>query len=99
MTIFDTAIDTLFNDDNMAVDAIYTPVAGGPVSVRVILTEGVEIASAGFSDVSDRRTVVGIRNSEIDSPGRGDTILVGAITYTVDVILEDDGYSTEVAVK
>ena len=66
MTIVDTAVDVLFNDDNLAVDAIYTPDGGAPVSVRVIIEHNVELASVGFSDVSDRRTVVGIRRYRMD---------------------------------
>jgi len=99
MTIFDTASDTLFADGNLAVDAIYTPDGGAPVSVRVIVEHDVELAAIGLSGVSDRRTMIGIRKSEIALPGRGDTILVGATTYVVDVILTDDSYETQVAVR
>ena len=98
MTIFDTAIDTLFDDDNLAVDATYTPAAGGPVSVRVIIQEGVDLVSVGASDLADRRTVIGIRKSDIAAPVKDDTLLVGVTTYTVDVIVDDDGLETRVAV-
>jgi len=98
VTIFDTAIDTLFDDDNLAVDATYTPAAGGPVSVRVIIQEGVDLVSVGASDLADRRTVIGIRKSDIAAPVKDDTLLVGVTTYTVDVIVDDDGLETRVAV-
>lgn len=99
MTAFDTAIDTLFADQNMAVDATYTPDGGAPVSVRVILDHDVDLIGLGFSDITDRRTVIGIRKSEIAAPGRNDTILVGATTYTVDVVIADDSIEAQVAVR
>ena len=99
MTVFDTAADTLFADQNLAVDATYTPDGGAPVSVRVIVEHNVELASVGFSGVSDRRTMIGVRKSEIPQPGRGDTLLVGSTTYVVDVVITDDSYETQVAVR
>lgn len=52
----------------------------------------------GDSELTDRRTVIGIRQSDIAAPARGDTILVGATTYTVDTVIADDGIETQVAV-
>jgi len=99
MTVFDTALDTLFLDPNLGADATYTPSGGSPSAVRVVVEHDVELVSVGVSDVSDRRTVIGVRKSDIASPGRGDTILVGSTTYTVDVVISDDSYETQVAVK
>ena len=98
MTIFDTAIDTLFTNSDLSVGATYSPVAGGSSSVRVIIQEGVDLVSVGASDLADRRTVIGIRKSEVAAPVKNDTILVGVTTYTVDVIVDDDGLETRVAV-
>jgi hypothetical protein len=98
MTIFNTAIDTLFADENMAVDATYTPAAGGPVSVKAVLEHDVDLMSIGDASVTDRQIVIGIRKSEVAAPGRGDTVQIGASTYTVDSIVGDDGIVTQLAV-
>lgn len=83
MTIFDTAIDTLFADDNLAVDAIYTPAAGGPVSVRAIKT-----IEDDPTDVFSGRQVVkkikaDIRVSEVTVVATGDSLLIGSTTYSI----------------
>jgi hypothetical protein len=84
MTVFDTAIDTLFNDDNLAVDAIYTPDGGGaPVSVRTIKT-----IEDDLTDVFSGRQVVkkikaDIRVSEVATVAAGGELLIGSTTYKV----------------
>lgn len=99
MTVFDTALNTLFLDTNLSVAATYTPSGGSGAAVRVIVEHDVELISIGASDVADRRTVIGVRKSDVVTPGKGDTILVGATTYTVDVIISDDSYETQVSVR
>jgi hypothetical protein len=98
LTIFDTAADTLFSDDNLAVDATYTPVVGSPVSVKAILEHDVDLMSVGGSNVTDRQIVIGIRKSEVALPGRNDTVQIGASTYTVDSIVDDDDIVIQVVV-
>jgi len=83
MTVFNTAIDTLFFDDNLAIDAIYTPSAGSPVSVRTIKT-----IEDDPTDVFAGRQVVkkikaDIRCSEIATVAAGDKLLIELTTYTV----------------
>jgi len=90
--------DTVFTDVNFSLAATYTPTVGIASSVRVIVDDDVEILSMGDSELTDRRTVIGIRQSDIAAPARGDTILVGATTYTVDTVIADDGIETQVAV-
>jgi hypothetical protein len=98
MTVFDTAIDTIFTDENIAVDATYTPVDFFPVSVKAILEHDVDLMSIGDASVTDRQIVIGIRKSEVSAPGRGDTVQIGASTYTVDSIVGDDGIVTQLVV-
>lgn len=98
MTIFNDIADTIFTDSNISSAATYTPTVGSPSSVRVIVDDDVEILSMGDSEITDRRIVIGIRQSDISAPVPGDTILVGATTYTVNNVIADDGIETQVAV-
>lgn len=99
MTVFDTAIDTIYGDDNLAVNATYTPLGGSGAAVRVIIDHDVDLVLMAQSDVADRRAVISVRKSEAASPGKGDTFLIGAVTYTVDVLIEDDSIEARLAVQ
>ena len=92
-------MDKIFANDAMADDATYAPVIGAPSSVRVIVDHDVELVALGDSEVADRRTVIGIRKTDINSPLRGDQITVGATTYTVDRLFDDDGLEVRVIAK
>lgn len=81
MTVFDTALATLHADANMAVAASYRHPPYVWQSIRVILSQPVDIAGA---------TVAGTLQAEIltadvsDEPERGDELRIGATTYTVE---------------
>ena len=90
---------SMFDTDDFAQSSTYTPTVGSPSTASVIVDENVEIVGIGDSDVSDRRTVLTVQNTEVASPNSGDTFLIGAVTYTVDRIIEDDGAITQLVVK
>lgn len=98
MTAFVDGVNLLFSDDDVAVDATYTPDGGAGAAVRVIVMEDSEFVAAGQSDVTDRRTVIAIRSSDVAAPGRDDTVLVGSTTYTVESVIDDDGLEMRLAV-
>ena len=83
MTIFDTAIDTLFANDDLAVDATYTPVAGGPVSVRVVKTIEDEQTFQFTGGQVARKIKADIKVSDVAVIAAGDSLLIGAVTYTI----------------
>jgi len=98
MTVFNTAIDTIFNDINLSVEATYTPVVGVPSIIRAVVEHNVELVSMSDADVTDRRIVISVRKSEIAAPARGDTLLIGSTTHTVDCVIFDDDLEIQVAV-
>lgn len=83
MSAFTAALDALFLDDNLADDGVYTPAAGGAVSVRVIQRrkqEPTDVFSVG--QVVNRLTA-DIRVSDISSAADGDALDISSTTYTV----------------
>lgn len=99
MTAFDTAQNAIFNDPNISVSATFTPQGGAGKTVRVVVSNDVELVSTGFADVADRVTVIGVRKTDVPSPKRGDTFDVSGKTYSVDSVIADDGYSVQIAVR
>lgn len=80
--------------------ATYTPSGGSPVAITVIVDRNVDLAPGGFdSTVIERRTVLNILKTEVAAPERGDVCVVGATSYTVDSVFDDDGYVVKVAVR
>lgn len=98
MTVFDTAIDTIFDDPDIGTSATYYTTLGASTSITAIVDHVYDVVYSGQSDVSDRRVVIGIRKSEIAAPERGATILVGSTAYIIDTVVNDDGIETQVAV-
>lgn len=99
MTIFDDMADSVFTDENVSSAATYVMGTGSSSSVRVIVDEDVDTLAMGESELTDRRTVIGIRKSDIATPYPGDAITVGSTTYTVDNVIADDGIEVQVSVK
>lgn len=83
MTAFDTAVNSLFSDPNMAVDGIYTPTGGQPSSVRVILSQPDVIADALDVLKTSSTSQAEVRKSDIPSSKEGDTLVIGADTWKV----------------
>jgi hypothetical protein len=90
MSVFDTALDTLFRDNSLAEDAVFTPAAGSAVDVRAVITRSqVDSFSLGRAGLrlspSDQAVsiVADIRRSDVAVPKKGDSLTVGALTYPV----------------
>jgi len=83
VTIFDTAIDTLFADANLAIDATYTPVAGAPVGVRVIKTIEDDPMDVFAGRQVVKKIKADIRVSEVATVAAGASLLIGVTTYKV----------------
>ncbi len=77
------AIDTLFADPNIAVDAVYQAEGGEPVTVRVIARRPDEVIGLGETRILAETAVFKVRASEITAPRPGDRLTVGGITYVV----------------
>lgn len=83
MNAFDDGVDALFTDKNLADDAVYTPVSGDAVNIRVVRTtppQGVGLFTTGAylpADMAD------VRISEIQEPFEGDQLTIGDKTFLV----------------
>ena len=83
MTAFAAAIDTLFRDQNIAADAVYTPAGGDPMTVRVIAKRPDEIVGFGDTPIHAATAIFDVRVSEVATPAEGDTLEVGGDTYVI----------------
>ncbi|WP_421907112.1 head-tail joining protein [Mameliella sp.] len=74
MNAFSAALDALFEDANMAADAIYKPNWGPVVVIRVIRTAPDVTRDMYGSAITSETVVYEIRMSDVASPQAGDTI-------------------------
>ncbi|PQO22051.1 hypothetical protein C2I36_14995 [Rhodobacteraceae bacterium WD3A24] len=84
MTAFSAAIDAIFADPNMAVDAIWKAGGSGSgVSLRAVRRSPDQIATFGESRFVSDTTTLDIRVSEAPTLTEGDTLEVGSETFQV----------------
>jgi hypothetical protein len=78
MNAFATAINAIFADANMAVDAIWFAAGTGPgVAVRVIRKSPDEITPFGAGRVLSETTLLDARVADMPTPTSGDLIRIG----------------------
>lgn len=79
MTV-ETAEDlaNMFNTDEFAEDATYTPLVGDPVVVQVVVSRGRQFVNVGFSGVTATKRTALVTKAQIADPQRGETLT----TYT-----------------
>jgi len=83
MNAFAAAMDAIFSDSNMAAEATWTPQGGVPLPVRVIRKAPDELTNFGAARILSDTTLVDVRVSEMPSVKPGDTIIIGADTFTI----------------
>ncbi len=87
MNAFATAMNAIFADANMAVDAIWFAGGTGPgVAVRVIRKSPDEITPFGAVRVLSETTQLDVRFADMPAPAPGDLIRIG----TDDFILQGE---------
>ncbi len=75
-----------------SVNAVYSPAVGDDVTTDVIVDKDVEVFPGGFdSEVTERMTQISLQKSDITSAQRGETVIVGSITYLLKDLISDDG--------
>lgn len=81
--------------------ATFTPAAGSPVSLMVSVEHDVALLPAGGNAQTwELGTTVECLLADLAAaPRRGETFTVGAAVYTVQRVLENDGYFAKVAVS
>lgn len=83
MSAFDTAVATLFADQNVAQDATFIPLNGANASVRVITRAPDAFQKMGSSTIETPTTVLEVQVADCPSLAPGDRFLIGQITYVV----------------
>jgi len=83
MSAFSAAMDAIFQDASMAVDATWTPQGGVPLPMRVIRKAPDELTSFGAARILSDTTLVDVRVSEMPIPKPSDVIIIGPDTFTI----------------
>jgi len=83
MSAFTAAMEAIFQDANMAVEATWTPQGGVPLPVRIIRKAPDEMVTFGAARILSDTTFIDVRVSEMPSPKPGDTIIIGPDTFTI----------------
>lgn len=84
MNAFATAMDRIFADANMAVDALWLAGGTGPgVSVRVIRKSPDEVTPFGAGRILSETTQLDVRVADMATPAPGDLIQIGTETFTL----------------
>ena len=79
MNAFATAMNMIFADANIAVDALWLANGTGPgVSVRVIRKSPDEITPFGAGRILSETTLLEARVADMPTPASGDLIRIGA---------------------
>jgi hypothetical protein len=81
MTAFAGAVDATFAA--FGTDAVYTPAAGEPVSVRVIAKRPDTIVGFGDPRIHAETATFELRASEVASPRAGDQLAVSGETFII----------------
>lgn len=83
MTVFATAIQTLFNDRNLSKDAFFLPLIGSNKGVRVITRAPDIYQNIGQSVIETPSLVLEVQVADCPSIVPGDQFMVDGITYSV----------------
>ena len=83
MSVFDTAVATLFADPNMASDAIFIPQIGVSVPVRVILRAPDVFQKMGGSVIETPTNMLEVKVADCPTLLPGDQFLIGTNSYVV----------------
>jgi len=83
MTAFAAAMEALFQDVNMAVDATWYPSGGAPQPIRVIRKAPDEVTAFGAARILSDTTLIDVRTSEMANPKPGDGISIGVENFTI----------------
>jgi len=82
--LFTAAIDALFADPHLALDAIYRAGGADPgAPVRAIVRQPDRIGEFGETRIVAETVMIDIRVSEVAAPAEGDTIEVNGTVYVI----------------
>ena len=81
--VFDTAIQALFSDANLAVEATFIPVSGANKAVRVVTRAPDLYQNIGQSVIHTPSLVLEVQVADCPTLTVGDKFLISQITYVV----------------
>lgn len=77
--------------DSLGDDVTYQAV-GGPVAIKGMFGEFINPVFSGDSHLSERRKQLDVAVSDVPGFAKGSVFTVGGVNYTVDDIINNDGY-------
>src|SRR5512134_3667098 len=81
---FAAAIDALFADPNLGVNAIYRAAGADPgTMIRAIIRQPDRIGTYGETRIASKTTIIDIRTSELAAPAEGDSIEMDGTIYVI----------------
>jgi len=83
MSAFDAAIEMLFADPNIGVEAIYTADGGAPVLVRLIARRADDVTEFGDARLWSETTRVDLQVAEVPNPRPGDRIEIEGDAFLI----------------
>lgn len=94
MIDFDAFAGEVTSSD-LGTDAVYTPEGESGVAIHVVMdTEYSAPDGVGLVGVSSSAPVATCKASDVSSAARGDSLAVGAVTYTItEVMPNGDGFT------
>jgi hypothetical protein len=82
-SVFASAMDVLFADPNIGVEAIYTSDGGAPVAVRAIVRRPDEVTNFGDARLWSETTRFDVRVAEVPNPRPGDRIEIDGDAFLI----------------
>ena len=82
-SVFASAMDALFADPNIGVEAIYTSDGGAPVLVRAVVRRPDEVTNFGDARLWSETTRIDLRVAEVANPRPGDRIEIGGDAFLI----------------
>jgi len=82
-SVFASAMDALFADPNIGVEAIYTSDGGAPVLVRAVVRRPDEVTNFGDARLWTETTRIDLRVAEVPSPRPGDRVEIDGDAFLI----------------
>lgn len=83
MSVFAAAIDNLFADPNIAIEATYIADGGAPQLIRVVTRRADEVTRFGDARVWSETTRIDLRVAEVPNPRPGDRIEIDGEGFNI----------------
>ena len=83
MTAFSAALEVLFADPNIGVEAIYTTEGGAPILVRAVARRADALTDFGDARLWSETTRIDLRVAEAPNPRPGDRIEIDGDAFLI----------------